>query len=77
MAKKKPASVSVETHKHVADKRRNIPSKGGKAAHLKGTAHEWTVEEAREAGRKGGATAHRRRQMQAQNGELPGKARRT
>jgi general stress protein YciG len=59
------------------NKQRDIASKGGKAAHLKGTAHEWTIEEAREAGRKGGATAHRRRQMQAQNGELPGKARRT
>lgn len=35
-------------------KRREICSKGGKAAHLKGTAHEFTREEAREAGRKGG-----------------------
>jgi uncharacterized protein len=33
----------------------NIASKGGKAAHQKGTAHEWTSEEAREAGRKGGS----------------------
>jgi hypothetical protein len=30
-------------------------SKGGKAAHEKGTAHEFTSEEAREAGRKGGS----------------------
>jgi general stress protein YciG len=57
------------------NKRRGIASKGGKAAHLKGTAHEWTIEEAREAGRQGGATAHRRPQMQRENGELPGKAR--
>ncbi len=35
-------------------KQREIASKGGKAAHQKGTAHEWTSEEAREAGRKGG-----------------------
>jgi len=35
-------------------KQRDIASKGGKAAHQKGTAHEWTAEEAREAGRKGG-----------------------
>ena len=35
-------------------KRREIASKGGHAAHEKGTAHEWTSEEAREAGRKGG-----------------------
>jgi len=27
MPKKKPASVSVETHKHVADKRSNIPTR--------------------------------------------------
>jgi general stress protein YciG len=35
-------------------KQREIASKGGKAAHAKGTAHEFTSEEAREAGRKGG-----------------------
>lgn len=37
-----------------ADKQREIASKGGRAAHEKGTAHEWTAEEARTAGRKGG-----------------------
>jgi general stress protein YciG len=37
-----------------AEKQREIASKGGKAAHEKGTAHEFTSEEAREAGRKGG-----------------------
>jgi general stress protein YciG len=36
------------------DKQREIASQGGKAAHEKGTAHEFTPEEAREAGRKGG-----------------------
>jgi hypothetical protein len=36
------------------DKQREIASKGGRAAHAKGTAHEWSVDEAREAGRKGG-----------------------
>jgi general stress protein YciG len=35
-------------------KQREIASKGGKAAHAKGTAHEFSSEEAREAGRKGG-----------------------
>jgi general stress protein YciG len=40
----------------------DIASKGGKAAHEKGTAHEWTKEEAREAGRKGGIASHRRKQ---------------
>ena len=36
------------------DKQREIASKGGRAAHEKGTAHEWTPDEARVAGRKGG-----------------------
>jgi general stress protein YciG len=46
------------------NKQREIASKGGKAAHQKGTAHEWTCEEAREAGRKGGMASHRRKQDQ-------------
>ena len=48
------------------NKQREIASKGGKAAHQKGTAHEWTSEEAREAGRKGGMASHRRKQQQQQ-----------
>jgi general stress protein YciG len=36
------------------EKQREIASKGGRAAHEKGTAHEWTADEARLAGRKGG-----------------------
>ncbi len=36
------------------EKRKKIASKGGRAAHRKGTAHEFTSEEAKEAGRKGG-----------------------
>ena len=48
-------------------KQREIASKGGKAAHQKGTAHEWTSEEAREAGRKGGMASHRRKQEQQQS----------
>lgn len=39
-------------------KQREIASKGGKAAHEKGTAHEFTSEEARMAGSKGGKIAH-------------------
>ena len=46
-------------------KQREIASKGGKAAHQKGTAHEWTSDEARDAGRKGGIASHRRRREQA------------
>ncbi|HEU0027808.1 MAG TPA: KGG domain-containing protein [Ktedonobacterales bacterium] len=37
-------------------KQREIASKGGRAAHLHGTAHEWDSNEARQAGRKGGAS---------------------
>ena len=43
------------------EKQREIASKGGKAAHAKGTAHEWSPSEAREAGRKGGIASHRQR----------------
>jgi hypothetical protein len=49
-------------------KQREIASKGGKAAHQKGTAHEWTSEEARDAGRKGGLASHRRRREQMLSG---------
>ena len=42
-------------------KQRQIASKGGKVAHEKGTAHEWTSEEARRAGRRGGMAGSRRR----------------
>jgi hypothetical protein len=44
------------------DKQREIASKGGKVAHEKGRAHQWSREEAREAGRKGGLSTHQRRQ---------------
>ena len=50
-------------------KQREIASKGGKAAHQKGTAHEWTSEEAREAGRKGGMASHRRRKQMMEGGD--------
>ena len=43
------------------NKQREIVSKGGRAAHEKGTAHEWTADEAREAGRKGGQASRLRR----------------
>ena len=49
-------------------KQREIASKGGKAAHQKGTAHEWTSEEARDAGRKGGIASHQRRRDQMNDG---------
>jgi uncharacterized protein len=42
-------------------RQREIASEGGRAAHLKGTAHQFTSEEAREAGRKGGLARGRTR----------------
>ena len=55
-------------------KQREIASKGGKAAHQKGTAHEWTSEEARDAGRKGGLASHKRRREQLMTGSASGES---
>ena len=52
-------------------KQREIASKGGKAAHVKGTAHEWSSEEAREAGRKGGMASHRKHQQRIAQESVP------
>jgi general stress protein YciG len=38
-----------------------IARKGGQAAHQAGTAHKFSSDEAREAGRKGGAAKHGKR----------------
>lgn len=46
--------MSKEAHREIA-------RRGGRAGHLKGTAHEWTIEEARKAGQKGGREVARRR----------------
>jgi general stress protein YciG len=43
------------------EQRRQIASKGGFAAHNKGTAHRWSKEEARNAGHKGGLASQKRR----------------
>lgn len=43
-----------------------ISRKGGRAAHVAGTAHEFTPNEAREAGRKGGKRRHELRQAELQ-----------
>lgn len=47
------------------ERQRQIASEGGKAAHEKGTAHEFTSEEAREAGRKGGQARSQNRKKAA------------
>jgi general stress protein YciG len=56
------------------EKQREIASLGGRAAHQKGTAHEFTPEEARAAGRKGGETVSRNREHMARIGRKGGQA---
>ena len=45
------------------ERRRELASQGGKTAHEKGTAHEWTSEQAQEMGRKGGKISRRRKEQ--------------
>jgi len=54
------------------EKQRQIASKGGKAAHEKGTAHEFTPDEARQAGKKGGEAVSKNRQHMAEIGRKGG-----
>lgn len=56
-------------------KQREIASKGGRAAHAKGTAHEFTPDEARVAGRKGGEAVSRDRQHMSAIGREGGHSR--
>jgi len=56
-------------------RQRDIASKGGRAAHAKGTAHEWTADEARRAGRKGGEVVSRDRAHMEAIGRAGGEAR--
>jgi general stress protein YciG len=56
------------------EKKREIASKGGRAAHQKGTAHEFTSDEARAAGRKGGETVSRDRQHMSEIGRRGGES---
>ena len=56
------------------ERQREIASKGGKAAHRKGTAHQWTADEAREAGKKGGTIVSRDREHMAMIGRAGGAA---
>jgi general stress protein YciG len=54
------------------EKQREIARKGGRAAHEKGTAHEFTSEEARQAGKKGGEAVSRNREYMASIGQKGG-----
>jgi general stress protein YciG len=56
------------------EKQRTIASKGGRAAHQKGTAHQFTSEEARAAGRKGGEAVSRNRLHMSSIGRKGGEA---
>ncbi|MBI2056533.1 MAG: stress-induced protein [Candidatus Sungbacteria bacterium] len=55
------------------EKRREIARKGGQTAHLKGTAHRYNREEARDAGRRGGQAVSVNRQYMAEIGRKGGK----
>jgi len=59
-----------------ASKQREIASRGGRAAHAHGTAHKFSSEEARAAGRKGGEAISGNREHMARIGRLGGEARR-
>lgn len=56
------------------ERQRQIASKGGKAAHIKGRAHEFTPDQAREAGRKGGQSVSQNRSHMARIGRKGGEA---
>jgi general stress protein YciG len=57
-----------------AEKQREIARKGGRAAHERGTAHEFTTDEARAAGRKGGEAVSANRSHMATIGRLGGRS---
>jgi general stress protein YciG len=54
---RRPRGFAAMDRKKVSE----IASKGGKAAHAAGTAHQFSSDEARNAGRKGGVAPHVRR----------------
>src|SRR5215211_6786664 len=57
-----------------SEKQREIARKGGRAAHEKGTAHEFTADEARAAGRKGGQQVSANREHMSRIGRIGGKS---
>ena len=54
------------------ERQREIASLGGRAAHARGTAHEFDSTEAREAGRKGGEAVSQNREHMARIGRKGG-----
>lgn len=57
------------------NRQKEIASKGGRAAHAKGTAHEFSSDEARVAGRKGGESVSRNREHMSTIGRKGGESR--
>ena len=56
------------------EKQRRIASEGGRAAHRQGVAHEWSRDEAKEAGRKGGQIVSRNREHMSEIGRKGGQS---
>lgn len=56
------------------EKQRRIASEGGRAAHKQGVAHEWSRDEAREAGRKGGQIVSQNREHMSEIGRKGGQS---
>ncbi len=54
------------------EKQKRIASEGGRAAHRQGVAHEWSKDEAREAGRKGGQIVSKNRDHMSEIGRKGG-----
>ncbi|MHB8626726.1 MAG: KGG domain-containing protein [Aggregatilineales bacterium] len=73
MANNKSSNISQRGFASMdQEKQRAIAREGGRAAHLSGHAHEFTPEEAREAGRKGGEAVSQDRQHMAEIGRKGG-----
>lgn len=56
------------------EKQKRIASEGGRAAHRQGVAHEWSQDEAREAGRKGGQIVSQNRDHMSEIGRKGGQS---
>lgn len=56
------------------EKQKRIASEGGRAAHRQGVAHEWSKDEAREAGRKGGQVVSQNRNHMSEIGRKGGQS---
>lgn len=56
------------------ERQKRIASEGGRAAHKQGVAHEWSKDEAREAGRKGGQIVSQNREHMSEIGRKGGQS---